>query len=58
VILQFTDAAQVAGQTLDADAYTGTAAELQQLLATGDDLTPEQAQQLQQIWVQLLGPTG
>ncbi|MFZ0904071.1 MAG: hypothetical protein WAN71_09375 [Mycobacterium sp.] len=58
LILQFTDAAQVAGQTVDADAYVGTAEELQQLLATGDAMTPEQAQQLQQIWVQLLGPTG
>ena len=58
VILQFTDAAEVAGQTVDADAYVGTADELQQLLTTGDDMTPEQAQQLQQVWVQLLGPTG
>lgn len=58
VILQFTDAAEVAGQTVDADAYIGTADELQQLLTTGDQMTPEQAQQLQQIWVQLLGPTG
>jgi lysozyme len=58
VILQFTDAAEVAGQTVDADAYIGTAEELQQLLTTGDVMTPEQAQQLQQIWVQLLGPTG
>lgn len=58
VILQFTDAAQVAGQTVDADAYVGTAEELQQLLTTGEGMTPEQAQQLQQIWVQLLGPTG
>ncbi len=58
MLLQFTDAAQVAGQTVDADAYVGTAEELQQLLTTGDDMTPEQAQQLQQIWVQLLGPTG
>jgi lysozyme len=47
-----------AGQTVDADAYVGTADELQQLLTTGDVMTPEQAQQLQQIWVQLLGPTG
>jgi hypothetical protein len=39
--------AQVAGQTVDADAYIGTAEELQQMLTTGDDMTPEQAQQLQ-----------
>lgn len=58
VMLQFTDAADVAGQSVDADAYAGTAEELQQLLTTGDEMTPEQAQQLQQIWVQLLGPTG
>jgi hypothetical protein len=58
VILQFTDAAEVAGQTVDADAFVGTADELQQLLTTGEVMTPEQAQQLQQIWVQLLGPTG
>lgn len=58
VILQFTDAAQVAGQTIDADAYRGTADQLQQLLMTGDQMTPAQAQQLQQIWVQLLGPDG
>lgn len=58
VILQFTDAAQVAGQTVDADAYTGTAEELRQFLTTGEAMTPEQAQQLQQIWVQLLGPNG
>jgi hypothetical protein len=57
-ILQFTDSAEVAGQTVDADAYIGTADELQQLLTTGGEMTPEQAQQLQQIWVQLLGPTG
>jgi hypothetical protein len=44
VILQFTDAAQVAEQTVDADAYIGTAEELQQMLTTGDDMTPEQAQ--------------
>ena len=58
VILQFTDAAQVAGQRVDADAFVGTAEELQQLLTAGEHMTPEQAQQLQQIWVQLLGPTG
>jgi lysozyme len=58
VILQFTDSAEVAGQTVDADAYIGTADELQQLLTTGYEMTPEQAQQLQQIWIQLLGPTG
>src|ERR1700738_5009649 len=58
VIFPFTDAAQVAGQTVDADAYVGTAEELQQMLTTGDDMTPEQAQQLQQIWVHPLGPTG
>jgi lysozyme len=57
-ILQFTDAALVAGQLVDADAYVGTADELEQLLTTGNEMTPEQAQQLQQIWVQLLGPTG
>jgi hypothetical protein len=32
VILQFTDSAEVAGQTVDADAFIGTAEELQQLL--------------------------
>ncbi|MDG3013679.1 glycoside hydrolase family 25 protein [Speluncibacter jeojiensis] len=59
VVLQFTDAAQVAGQTVDADAFRGTAAQLQQLLTpSGDDVTPAQAQQLQDIWVQLLGPNG
>lgn len=58
VILQFTNAASVAGQTVDADAYRGTAAELQQFLTTGDQMTPEQATQLEQIWVQLLGPDG
>lgn len=30
VILQFTDAAEAAGQTLDADAYRGNTAQLQQ----------------------------
>jgi hypothetical protein len=58
VILQFTDAAQVAGQTVDADAYRGSTDQLRQLLMTGDEMTPDQAQQLQQIWVQLLGPAG
>jgi lysozyme len=58
VILQFTDSAEVAGQTVDADAFIGTADDLQQLLTPGEQMTPEQAQQLQQIWVQLLGPTG
>jgi hypothetical protein len=57
VILQFTDAALVAGYRLDADAYRGTADQLQQLL-TGGEMTPAQAQQLQDIWIQLLGPTG
>jgi hypothetical protein len=58
VILQFTDAATVAGHNVDADAYRGTADQLQRLILTGDGMTPAQAQQLQQIWVQLLGPDG
>lgn len=61
-ILQFTDAASVAGQSVDADAFRGTAAELNALLTSTStsegDMTPQQAQQLTDIWIQLLGPEG
>jgi hypothetical protein len=57
-VLQFTDTAEVAGQTIDADAYRGTADQFRQLLTWGVGMTPQQAQQLQDIWVQLLGPSG
>ena len=61
-ILQFTDAALVAGQSMDADAYRGSRADLTALLtsttSSGAEMTPQQAQQLNDIWTQLLGPDG
>jgi hypothetical protein len=57
-VLQFTNAALVDGRNTDADAYRGTADQFRQLLTYGVGMTPQQAQQLQDIWVQLLGPTG
>lgn len=44
VILQFTDAALVAGYTVDADAYRGTDDQLRQLLAAEDPVTSKQRQ--------------
>lgn len=48
VILQFTNQAQVAGMTLDADAFLGSLSDLQNLLGIGDgflsDLTTQQQQ--------------
>jgi hypothetical protein len=58
VILQFTNQAQVAGQVLDADAFRGSTIQLKQLLGIGVPMTPEQEQQLQDLWNLLLGPNG
>ncbi len=59
-IWQFTDAAQVAGRSVDADAFRGSLDELTARLDPGEDmaLTTQQAQQLQEIWDQLRGPDG
>ncbi|TQF68785.1 hypothetical protein FK531_13390 [Rhodococcus spelaei] len=62
-ILQFTSSALVAGQSVDADAFRGTREQLVTLLSPttpqpGGDMTPAQAQQLTDIWTQLLGPDG
>ncbi|MGW0176073.1 glycoside hydrolase family 25 protein [Rhodococcus sp. NPDC003322] len=62
-ILQFTSSALVAGQKVDADAFRGTREELAALISPaprqeGDGMTPEQAQQLRDIWTQLMGPNG
>lgn len=54
VIWQFTDQASIAGNTLDANAFRGTPADLAALL--GGDMTPEQAAQLTDIQTQLRGP--
>jgi lysozyme len=60
-VLQFSDAGLVAGARVDVNAFRGTRDELAALLglpSTGEDMTPEQAQQLQEIWDQLRGPGG
>ncbi|MDG3013539.1 glycoside hydrolase family 25 protein [Speluncibacter jeojiensis] len=68
-ILQFTDSAQVAGQTVDANAFRGTPDQLRALLAQPagaptpspaptqeDTMTPDQDAILRDIQVQLRGP--
>ncbi|PSR58047.1 MULTISPECIES: glycoside hydrolase family 25 protein [Nocardia] len=68
-ILQFTDAAQVAGHAVDANAFRGTVEDLRRLLTSTSTTTgalmaltdAQQAdlyQKVQDIWAQLLGPTG
>lgn len=69
-ILQFTDAAQVAGYTVDANAFRGSVADLSRLLGSDQATTSgalmaltdaQQAdlyQKVQDIWGQLLGPNG
>ncbi|MEU6587400.1 GH25 family lysozyme [Nocardia sp. NPDC046763] len=56
LIWQFSDQASVAGMSLDANAFRGDIDSLTALI--GDDMTPQQAQQLQDIWDQLRGPNG
>jgi hypothetical protein len=51
VIWQYTDALPYSGQSVDFNAYRGTVADLQALLGyTEDDMTPDQANQLQQVY--------
>ncbi|WP_246024113.1 hypothetical protein [Nocardia yunnanensis] len=69
-LLQFTDAAQVAGHTVDANAFRGSLDDLRRLLGLtppttqGDLMALTDAQQtdlyqkIQDIWGQLLGPDG
>lgn len=69
-LLQFTDAAQVAGHTVDANAFRGSVDDLRRLLGLmppttqGDFMALTDAQQadlyqkVQDIWGQLLGPDG
>ncbi|MCA1195144.1 glycoside hydrolase family 25 protein [Saccharopolyspora sp. 6V] len=64
-VLQFTSSATVAGHTpVDANAYQGSREQLAALLGTNptpnpeDDLTPEQAQKLNEIHHELFGPRG
>ncbi|MFJ9370807.1 GH25 family lysozyme [Nocardia sp. NPDC101769] len=56
LIWQFSDQASVAGMSVDANAFRGDIDDLTALI--GDDMTPQQAQQLQDIWDQLRGPDG
>lgn len=69
-ILQFTDAAQVAGHTVDANAFRGSIDDLRHLLgltptttrgvlmALTDAQQADLYQKVQDIWGQLLGPDG
>ncbi|MFX0581177.1 glycoside hydrolase family 25 protein [Nocardia nepalensis] len=69
-VLQFTDAAQVAGHTVDADAFRGSLDDLRRLLgstpptsngvlmALTDAQQADLYQKVQDIWSQLLGPAG
>ncbi|MGW0890826.1 glycoside hydrolase family 25 protein [Saccharopolyspora sp. NPDC002578] len=61
-ILQFTSSATVAGHApVDANAFRGTREELAGLLGSStpeDDLTPDQAQKLNEIHHELFGPRG
>ncbi|MEU6132221.1 glycoside hydrolase family 25 protein [Saccharopolyspora sp. NPDC047091] len=61
-VLQFTSSATVAGhRPVDANAFRGTREELAGLLSSAtpeDDLTPEQAQKLNEIHHELFGPRG
>lgn len=67
-ILQFTDAAMVAGHPVDANAFRGTRADLDALLRVplsphpptpGDDMfTDDDRRMLHDIWDQLRGPGG
>jgi len=51
VIWQYTDALPYSGQSVDFNAFRGTVADLQALLGyTEDDMTPDQANQLQQVY--------
>jgi hypothetical protein len=60
-ILQFTDAARVAGMNLDCNAYRGTKAQLAAALGIGgiveDDMTGEEHDKLFQVWGALFNPT-
>lgn len=61
VIWQFTSKASAAGMNVDANAFRGSTAQLTALLtgqSQGDDMTPEQAQQLSDIRAQLCGSGG
>lgn len=71
-VLQFTDSAQVAGHTVDADAFRGSPADLATLLGVSPASTStsgvfmaltdaQQAdlyQKVQDVWTQLRGPNG
>ncbi|MFR9732192.1 glycoside hydrolase family 25 protein [Saccharopolyspora sp. MS10] len=61
-VLQFTSSATVAGHApVDANAFRGTREELAGLLSSStpeDDLTPDQAQKLNEIHYELFGPRG
>ncbi|MEC3955799.1 glycoside hydrolase family 25 protein [Nocardia sp. CDC153] len=69
-LLQFTDAAQVAGHTVDANAFRGSVDDLRRLLgltppttqgvlmALTDAQQADLYQKVQDIWGQLLGPDG
>ena len=51
VIWQYTDKLPYSGQSVDFNAYRGTIADLQALLGyTEDDMTPDQANQLEQLY--------
>ncbi|MTE14201.1 GH25 family lysozyme [Nocardia aurantiaca] len=56
LIWQFSDQASIVGMKLDANAFRGDIEDLIALI--GGDMTPQQAQQLQDIWDQLRGPNG
>lgn len=56
LIWQFSNQASVAGMSVDTNAFRGNIDELTALI--GGDMTPQQAQQLQDIWDQLHGPNG
>lgn len=57
VIWQFTDRATVAGMSVDADAFRGSAEDLSALLQ-GDDMTPDQDAVLRDMREQICGQTG
>lgn len=69
-LLQFTDAALVAGHTVDANAFRGSVDDLRHLLgatppttqgdlmALNDSQQADLYQKVQDIWAQLLGPDG
>ncbi|MBF6332364.1 glycoside hydrolase family 25 protein [Nocardia transvalensis] len=58
-VFQFSDRGQVAGQSIDVDAFEGTPDELRNLLM-GDDMafTDDDRHMLREVWEQLRGPGG